>query len=521
MLFSDLEEVGIKYKKIVVNKNKYVLVPIGLLTGYSVGEIYYSTKEYKIPLDVKTVKNEEFLIDSISTIKDLMYSYEYEGDIDFLKEYYFGEEKDNIILIDILDNKINKKKINLNSLRKNDTKEIYENGEEAVYINSNTLDNLLNIDDIKQIKRELNKFRKSLKAFKEKNLDATRVTVENGHVKEVFVKTKTREEVEEDTKSDLVSSEDISLKGLENYIKERVFGHDEEIRHISKTLMMNYTALDNEKREPMLLVGLTGTGKTETIRAASDYLDSPFVEINTINLVPQGIKGESLEDCLYSLIVQAKDDLKKAERGFVFFDEFDKLGSNESDYKDAVKHILLKFIEGAKFTIDKQNKDYIFDTSKLNKVFAGVFEELYKRNKSLGFNSSKEEEKIDLASNISSKNYYGKELLTRIKHFYLFDELSMDTKKQILLESKLSEYLSKKERYQRQFKVNMIADDSYIDRVLEILAADNKSIRELNNLVASTLEEVEYELLSNNHQNQRLVLTKDIVDNHNNFDFIK
>ena len=159
MLFSDLEEVGIKYKKIVVNKNRYILVPISLLTGYSVGEIYYSTKEYKIPLDVKTVKDEDFLIDSISTIKDLMYSYEYDGDVEFLKEYYFGEEKDNIILIDIVNNKINKKKISLNSLRKNDTKEIYENGEEAVYINANTLDKLLSIDDIKLIKRELNKFR--------------------------------------------------------------------------------------------------------------------------------------------------------------------------------------------------------------------------------------------------------------------------------------------------------------------------------------------------------------------------
>ena len=91
-MYSNLEEVGIKYKKIIVNKDKYVLVPIGIINGYSVGEIYYSTKEYKIPLDIKTIKNEDFLIDSISTIQDLMYSYDYDGDIDFLKEYYFGEE---------------------------------------------------------------------------------------------------------------------------------------------------------------------------------------------------------------------------------------------------------------------------------------------------------------------------------------------------------------------------------------------------------------------------------------------
>jgi hypothetical protein len=67
----------------------------------------------------------------------------------------------------------------------------------------------------------------------------------------------------------------------------------------------------------------------------------------------------------------------------------------------------------------------------------------------------------------------------------------------------------------------MIADDSYINRVLEILEEDNKSIRELNNLVSSTLEEIEYELLTNNHANQKLILTKELVDNRNNFEFRK
>ena len=516
----DIEEVGIKYKKIKIADNKYVLIPIGLLDGYSVGDIYYSDKEYKIATDIEILKNEKILIDSIKSIKDLISIYEYD-DIEFLRDYYLQEEKDYIIYMEVNNNEIIRKKINLNLIKKS-SKETYEinDGEEKIILNAESIKKLLDIDNIKNIKIELEKLKKKLNVLKEaESKKVTKLIIENGKVKEIYTEGKVTDIDKKDTKpSILIANNNITLKGLENYIKERVFGHDKEIKMIAKTLMMNYTAIGNERREPLLLIGLTGTGKTETIRAAAEYLKLPFVEINTINLVPQGIKGESLEDCLFSLISQSNYDISLAEKGIAYFDEFDKLGMSASDYKTSIKDILLKFIEGGMFTIEGKQDTYSFNTKNLSKVFTGVFEEIYKKNYKLGFYSYEEDKKnTDIRNQIINKNYYGKELLTRIKYVYMFDELSNDTKRRILLESKLSEFLLKKERYKRQFGIDLITDDSYIDGILEVLNNEDKSIRDLNNLVSSTLEEIEYELLSKAYDGGKINLTKDIIEDNTKF----
>ena len=86
---------------------------------------------------------------------------------------------------------------------------------------------------------------------------------------------------------------------------------------------MNYTALDGEDVESILLVGPTGTGKTETVKAACEYLDIPYFFINASNIVPQGIKGMSIEDVIVGLFEAANYDEKIAQRGLIFLDEFD------------------------------------------------------------------------------------------------------------------------------------------------------------------------------------------------------
>ena len=85
----------------------------------------------------------------------------------------------------------------------------------------------------------------------------------------------------------------VSVVGLERYLKERVFGHDDELRYIATKLIMNYRATPEDGTESILIVGPTGTGKTETVKAGSEYLDLPFIPVNSANLVPQGIKGTS------------------------------------------------------------------------------------------------------------------------------------------------------------------------------------------------------------------------------------
>ena len=81
------------------------------------------------------------------------------------------------------------------------------------------------------------------------------------------------------------------------------------------------------------------------------------------------------------MIIASGYDMDKAQKGFMFLDEFDKIGKDSLDIKESVKQILLKFIEGDTFLIDKLSGDYSFNTKMLNKVFAGAFQELFEKRK--------------------------------------------------------------------------------------------------------------------------------------------
>ena len=286
---------------------------------------------------------------------------------------------------------------------------------------------------------------------------------------------------------------------------------------------MNYTATDEDRVESMLIVGPTGTGKTETLRVVSQYLSIPFKEVNTPNLVPQGIVGTSLEDCLYSLIVQSGGDLARAARGILFFDEIDKLGKDKSDQKATIKEVLLKFLEGDEYTFTQDRETYTIKTNKITKILAGAFTRIFEQTANpIGFNAvstnlAKEVRPDQVKDLIREKEYFGIELLDRIKIPIIYHDLDEETKKRILLESKLSEYLLKKRRYERQFGVELIAENSYIEAIFQLIADQRDSIRILNNTVYNTLESAEYELCTRNHRGKRLILTRDTVENPEHF----
>ena len=262
-----------------------------------------------------------------------------------------------------------------------------------------------------------------------------------------------------------------------------------------------------------ILYGGTGTGKTETIRAASEYLGLPFVQVNTANLVPQGIKGPSLEDYLYALIVASGFDMEIAQKGFIFLDEFDKIGHDSLDIKESVKQIFLKFIEGDTFMIDKTSGDFSFNTKMLNKTFAGAFQELFEKKKApMGFGTTTQQpEFIFNPAKITEGEYYSKELVTRIPHVYAYAPLSRDDQKRVILDSKLSVLKSKKRRYEEQFGVELIILDDYIEAILNKLSKEEKSMRDLNNIILATLSEAEYQILANEGKVKQLILTPEIV----------
>ena len=120
----------------------------------------------------------------------------------------------------------------------------------------------------------------------------------------------------------------------------------------------------------VFLHGKTGTGKTETVRAACNYLNIPMIEFNAANLNTEGIVGTSIESLATALYENAGCNLEKAQRGLVFLDEFDKLSdAGDLSTKAPVKNILLTFTGGGSFPIDNNRYSFVFDSTMTNKIY--------------------------------------------------------------------------------------------------------------------------------------------------------
>ena len=159
----------------------------------------------------------------------------------------------------------------------------------------------------------------------------------------------------------------------------------------------------------------------------------------------------------------------------------------------------------------------------LNKVYAGVFERIQSRTKQVGFNASiKKIEPLgseeEIRKKIIDKGYFTLEELSRISRVLAFDELDRETKKKILLDSKLSEFAIRKSRYKRQFDVDLIADMTYIDAIINGIEEGNTGMRSVNNIVARTIDTAEKKLAEVEGQEfKKLIVTSDTVEDPKKF----
>lgn len=531
---------GIKYKVIKLEEDKYILFPVSLEKGIEM-EDGFRTEKRMIPYAYnKEDLENNYVIDMVMTKEELEFVYEYSGEEKFLLDYFFDDFKDILVYVDANpeDCYMARYEINLDLLTKeNRLTYIMEDAIPSIVLNEKALNEILECKDIDEARLIINKYKRLIKKFNDysKTKGITKINVSNGQVESVEVnKSISSSETASKKEMDLssipvvaaksISADTVSYQGLRRYIKERVFGHDEAIDTFAQKLYMNYTAEEGEPVESILLVGPTGTGKTETVKAACEYLDIPSFAVNASNIIPQGIKGMSIEDVIVGLFEKAGHDEKKAERGLVFLDEFDKLNDTDMELKSAVKNILLTFTAGGTFPIDNDHYTFMFDSSMTNKVYAGVFDKISHQKRNIGFGNDISLRRLlgteeEMRDKIIRNGYFSLEELSRISTILGFEELDRDTKKRIILSSKLSEFAKKKKRYKRQFDIDLEADDSYIEAILDSLSEEQNGMRSLNNYIKRTINKAERAILENENSNQkRLVLTKDTVTDPSKFD---
>lgn len=538
-------EYAIKYVNIKVDEETNILLPKEIIKGHVEGDSF-KTNKYAYNYITKNNINTKYLVGPSFTIEHMRDMYA------LPEENFTNEQVLELILMEAQDTIIVYKNgkyafLDLSSLITSSKKiELYQiiDGESCLFLNQDSVNNLLTTTTINDLKDKLKFMRDKICKFAtysdkynieileladgikssiymKEIFDEQDTELKNDEVTNELVTSNdanTREDTFPDIENIVTSTKETSVEGLYNYLKDNIIGHDEALKKIATILYMNYTSSPLFGTESILIPGPTGTGKTATFNCAAKYFDVPFRNINTCNLVPEGIVGTTLEDEFEALISECKGNMKLAEKAILVFDEFDKIGVDKLDTKTSLVNIFLKALEGGRFPISRQMKEtQIYNTGMASKICLGTFQEAFKKETApIGFgnNTPHEEEHFDKTL-LVKKGYFTSELLTRFQHFIPYKNLSEEDKKKILLESKLSYYLAKKERLSAQFGIETIGDEEFAKGVLEEIKKHEKSVRDMNNIVADTFLDIEYDILSNQGKYKTLKLTSDTVSKGN------
>ena len=205
-----------------------------------------------------------------------------------------------------------------------------------------------------------------------------------------------------------------SPKQLEALIKKSIIGQDEGVRTVATALAAHLLRIEHNQNHPddllhkdnLLIIGPTGSGKTESIRTVIRECDLPIpiAVIATNNLTTSGYRGKNIETILadlyqdaYRLINQDvekyveytsdEEELDKrasraavqlANKGIIILDEVDKIRINpyerfeDSFFPRNLQHQLLKLIEGGTGFGDSQTLSKI-DTTDILFILSGAF----------------------------------------------------------------------------------------------------------------------------------------------------
>jgi ATP-dependent Clp protease ATP-binding subunit ClpX len=263
---------------------------------------------------------------------------------------------------------------------------------------------------------------------------------------------------------------------IKQFLDERVIAQDKAKTDVAIAVYNHYRRREairmgvdlgdvEIQKSNMLLMGPSGTGKTELARSIAKMLNVPFYIGDATRLTQAGYVGDDIESLIQGLIQNANGDIERAQWGIIFIDEFDKLarksGRSGTGFRDVggegVQQSILKMLEGSVMSIPRgvgmrvgmggQADD--FDTANVLYIAAGSFagieeiiEHRVNKKSHLGFGSAERKKlnKTDVYLSVTEEDVleFGliPELLGRLPVLTTCIDLTEDEMVRILTEPK-------------------------------------------------------------------------------------
>jgi ATP-dependent Clp protease ATP-binding subunit ClpX len=311
-----------------------------------------------------------------------------------------------------------------------------------------------------------------------------------------------------------------STKDIYQKLSRSVIGQDRAKKVLSVALTNHLKRIHVDpllEKNNVLLIGSTGTGKTQLVRELAEITDLPLGIADASSITSHGWAGDDPETVLFDLYQKSGEDVDKAKYGIVFIDEIDKL-ANDSDTRYRSQNAqrgLLRILEGTVVGVPvNKDKRVFIDTSHILFICAGAFSDLQhiidKRysKKGIGFHSvvGKEDFREKEATTEDLESYgFTPEFLGRIHTRAKLDDLDVTSLRQILTKPENS----LTSQYIRMFELDGIKLE-FSSTGLEEIAKQALELKTGARGLKTILERVLFNYQFEYEENE-LYITKDLV----------
>lgn len=334
-----------------------------------------------------------------------------------------------------------------------------------------------------------------------------------------------------------------SPREMADEVKKYVIGQDSAIERVATPFFLHVESRQTRTtcydiKTPFILIGNTGTGKTEILRRFGEISNVPIIHINTADCVPNTWKGTRISD-LIGYYINDISDLEKMKYAVLVFNEFDKIthynqrlvGTNGSDCDFDMQREFLKFFDkGYELVIEKQKnfetKTFHLPTDNLLLCFDGAFSGMEKiienrlklNSGSIGFiKQGKTRTKKDISSylmqQITAEDLkvwgYLPELLDRINTFITMNPMTEELVYQVLTRG--SDNICKAHQLQcSKYGIKLEFTEEAYRKIAKMVVESGFGLRSVRRIFSDLMSDIYYNL--DKYKNETVTVDEKFIE---------